>query len=199
MSGPAERVDLTDTVTLLGRARAGDDRALDALFARYRPELTRFAHGRLPRWARDLTDTPDLVQETLLQTFRQLGNFEWRGEGALRAYMRQAVMNRVRDELRRHHRHPQREALSDDVTQPGPSALQQVIGQEALERYQRALGRLTDADRDLITARFEIGLSYAEIAGRTGRESANSARMAVARAVVRLTEAMDDPDGEPTS
>jgi RNA polymerase sigma factor (sigma-70 family) len=192
MSRPAERVDLADTVTLLGRARDGDDRALDALFARYGPELTRFAHGRLPRWARDLTDTPDLVQETLLQTFRQLGHFEWRGEGALRAYMRQAVMNRVRDELRRHHRHPQREALPDDVPQPGPSALQQVIGQEALDRYERAVGRLKEADRDLITSRFEMGLSYAEIAERTGRESANSARMAVARAVVRLTEVMED-------
>lgn len=193
MSGPTGHGDPTDTVRLLGRAQAGDESALDALFARYGPELTRFAHGRLPRWARDLTDTPDLVQETLLQTFRQLGTFEWRGEGALRAYMRQAVMNRVRDELRRHHRHPQREALPDDVPQSGPSALQQVIGQEALDRYERAMGKLKEADRDLITARFEIGLSYAEIAERTGRESANSARMAVARAVVRLTEVMEDP------
>ena len=63
----------------------------------------------------------------------------------------------------------------------------------ALERYERAMDKLKEADRDLITARFEIGLSYAEIAERTGRESANSARMAVARAVVRLTEVMEDP------
>lgn len=192
MSVPSDGTPLTDTATLLGRARAGDRSALEALFDRYGPELTRFAHGRLPRWARDLADTPDLVQETLLQTFRHLAQFEWRGEGALRAYMRQAVMNRIRDELRRHNRHPQRATLPDDVRQPGPNSLDAVIAQESVDRYERALAQLKDTDRDLIVARFELSLSYAEIAESTRRESANSARMAVARALVRLTELMDD-------
>ena len=65
------------------------------------PPLRRWASGRLPRWARDLSDTPDLVQETLFQTFRKINGFEHRGEGALQAYLRQAVMNRIRDEIRR--------------------------------------------------------------------------------------------------
>src|SRR4051812_47811173 len=49
------------TLQLLALARAGDRGALDRLFARYGPELQRFARGRLPKWARDITDTPDLV------------------------------------------------------------------------------------------------------------------------------------------
>ena len=71
------------TAQLLERARAGDRSALDALFARYHPALQRWAAGRLPAWARDLTDTQDLVQDVLLQTFKRLGDFDPRGEGAL--------------------------------------------------------------------------------------------------------------------
>src|SRR5687768_6490718 len=89
------------TMQLLERARAGDDEALERLFAKYLKPLRRWAAGRLPKWARDMADTQDLVQETLLQTFRKIEGFECRGEGALQAYLRQALMNRIRDELRR--------------------------------------------------------------------------------------------------
>src|SRR5689334_13929045 len=88
------------TLTLLTRARAGDAAALDDLFGRYLPALRRWASGRLPRWARDLADTHDLVQEALAQTFKRVDGFQHRGEGAWQAYLRQAVMNRIRDELR---------------------------------------------------------------------------------------------------
>jgi RNA polymerase sigma-70 factor (ECF subfamily) len=64
--------DPESTLDLLERARSGDRQAMDLLFARYVPLLRRWATGRLPRWARDLADTHDLVQETLLQTFRKI-------------------------------------------------------------------------------------------------------------------------------
>src|SRR5918994_7741037 len=178
-SSDAPRPDQTGTLHLLVRARAGDREALEELFGRYGPELTRFAHRRLPRWARDLADTPDLVQETLLQTFKHLEGFEHRGEGALRAYLRQALMNRIRDELRRAERRPEVGLLPADVADEGLSPLEQAIGTQAVEQYEAALRRLKDEDRELIVARVELGLSYGEIAGATGRSSANSARMAV--------------------
>jgi RNA polymerase sigma-70 factor (ECF subfamily) len=43
------------SLSLLERAREGDADALNALIARYLPRLQRWAHGRLPAWARDLT------------------------------------------------------------------------------------------------------------------------------------------------
>jgi len=197
MTLPAREPDSVSTIDLLARARAGDASALDVLFARYGPELGRFAHGRLPRWARDLADTPDLVQETLLQTFKQIDRFEWRGEGALRAYMRQAVMNRVRDELRRKHRRPACEPLAEDAADAMPSPLDVVIGLDAIERFEAALARMSDGDRELIVARFELEQSYAEIAQATGRGTPNAARMAVVRALVRLTDEMGDGDPVP--
>src|SRR3954449_3314208 len=89
------------TLDLLTRARAGDRHALDRLVGRFLPSLERWARGRLPRWARDLADTSDIVQETLSRSFEKIEGFEYRGEGALQAYLRQAVMNRVRDEIRK--------------------------------------------------------------------------------------------------
>ena len=69
------------TQTLLQRATAGDEQAVDLLFARYAPALKRWASGRLPKGLRDISDTQDIVQDAMLQTFRNLHGFEYRGEG----------------------------------------------------------------------------------------------------------------------
>jgi len=178
------------TLSLLTRARAGDEAALNDLFARYLPDLQRWAAGRLPRWARDLADTSDVVQETLSQTFRKIERFEHRGEGALRAYLRQAVMNRIRDELRRAQRRPERLALDERQSDDGVSPLEAAIGKEALDAYESALQRLSPEERELIIARVELGLTYVELAFATGKPSPDAARMAVGRALVRLAEEM---------
>jgi RNA polymerase sigma factor (sigma-70 family) len=189
-ASPAAAGTAESTIDLLARAQRGERDALERLFARFEPELRRFAHGRLPRWARDMTDTPDLVQETLLRTFKQIERFDDRGEGALRAYMRQALMNRIRDELRRAARRPPGQPLSADAPNQEPSPLEAAIGREAVDHFDAALASLNDADRELVIARVELGMSYPEIAACSGRSSANAARMAVVRAILRLTEAL---------
>lgn len=195
----ASRVDQTwdSTLTLLTRARAGDSTAMNDLFARYAPALTRWASGRLPRWARDLADTDDLVQETLVQVFRKIDGFEHRGEGAFYAYLRQAVMNRIRNELRNAQRRPERRELDEQKPDEAQSPLERAIGSESLEQYESALRRLGEADRELVIGRVELGLTYAELAAATAKPSADAARMAVARALVRLVEAMDDARSRP--
>ena len=86
----------TTTIELLAQARRGDLAALDEVFARAIPPLKRWARGRLPSWARSLVDTDDLVQETVIGTLKQIDVFEYRADAALQAYLRQAVMNRIR-------------------------------------------------------------------------------------------------------
>ncbi|HEY2433387.1 MAG TPA: sigma-70 family RNA polymerase sigma factor [Vicinamibacterales bacterium] len=180
------------TADLLQRARLGDDGARNELFARYLPSLRRWARGRLPRWTRDLRDTEDVVQETLLQTLKNLDAFEPRHEGALQAYLRQALMNRVRDEVRRVSRHGVTEEIAEDVHQDaGASPLEEAIGSEALARYEAALARLRPAEREVVIARVEMGHSYQQIAAGHGKASADAARMAVSRALLRLAEEMD--------
>ena len=185
------------TLSLLTRARSGDEQALNDLFARYIPSLRRWASWRLPHWARDLADTPDLVQETLIQVFKKMDAFEHRGEGAFHAYLRQAVMNRIRNELRTAQRRPERVGLDEEQQDDGLSPLEAAIGVEAVERYEAALQRLRDEERELIVARIELGLTYSELADATGKPSSDAARMAVARALVRLVEEMDDASIRP--
>jgi RNA polymerase sigma-70 factor (ECF subfamily) len=180
------------TLSLLTRARAGDDEALEELFARYVPVMRRWAAGRLPRGLRDLTDTPDLVQDTMLQVFKRIEGFEHRGEGAFHAYLRQAVMNRIRNEIRNAARRPHRVELDDNAADAHLSPLEAAIGTESVERYEAALQRLHDDERELVVARLELGLTYAEVAEAAGKPSSDAARMAVTRAVARLIEEMTD-------
>lgn len=187
---PDAPADGQSTFVLLERAKGGDRHALDVVLARYLPALRRWARGRLPRWARDMRDTDDLVQDTVFQTLKQLHAFEPRREGALHAYLRQALVNRIRDELRRAHRHPLPGTLDTGHEAEGASPLEEAVGREAHERYEAALARLRVEEREAIIARVELGLSFAEVASALGKSSADSARKAVARALVRLAEEM---------
>jgi RNA polymerase sigma factor (sigma-70 family) len=183
-------VNLESTFVLIHRARAGDQDALERLFARHLAPLQRWASGRLPRWARDMASTDDLVQETLLQTFKRIEHFEPRGVGALQAYLRQAVLNRISNELRRHGRTPESVEL-DAVDVAGDSSpLEEAIGREAVEHYERALERLRVEERNAIIGRVELGLSYEQLAEALGKPTPDAARKAAQRALVRLAEEM---------
>ena len=188
--GPGQR-DVESTHRLLERARSGDQDAVDQLFARHARPLQRWASGRLPKWARDVADTDDLVQETLLQTFKRIGHFEPRGVGALHAYLRQAVLNRIREELRRKGRRPDATSLSGLEAENHLSPLEQAIGSEAVERYEVALARLKPEERDTLVGRIELGYSYEELARELGKPTAEAARKAAKRALIRLVEEME--------
>src|SRR4051812_33023417 len=139
----------SSSVSLLVRAQQVDDAAREELVARYLPRLRRWAHRRLPPWARQHLDTEDLVQDTLLQTVRHLDGFTPRHEGAFSAYVSEALGNRVRDALRAANRRPPAEPLGDEHTASGASPLDEAVGQQTLERYRAALDRLSSLERDL--------------------------------------------------
>jgi RNA polymerase sigma factor (sigma-70 family) len=186
----ASRADAESSLELVRRAHAGDIGAQNELCARYLPRLQRWAHGRLPAWARGALDTHDLVQDTFLQVVQRLGDFEPRHEGAFQGYLRQALLNRVRDEIRRAERRAPAEPLDSNRPATDPSPLEEAIGQEAMARYDASLARLKPADREAIILRIELGYAYAEVADALGKPSVAAAQMAVGRALVRLAEEM---------
>ena len=190
-TGDSASSNLDSTFQLISRARSGDREAIEELFARHLKPLQRWASGRLPKWARDLADTDDLVQETLLQTFKRIEDFEPRRVGALQAYLRQAVLNRLRDELRRKARRPEAIDLDDIEDVAARSPLEEAIGRQAVEDYEEALGRLRPEEREAIIARVEIGYTYEELADALGKPSAEAARKTARRALLRLAEEMN--------
>jgi RNA polymerase sigma factor (sigma-70 family) len=137
-----------------------------------------------------MADTQDLVQDTLIRTFKRIEAFEPESDGALQAYLRQGILNRIRDELRRAGRRPAAGPLDSQVEDEAASPLEMAIGREAAERYERALGRLRPEDREAIIARVELDCTHEEIAAMLRKPTANAARMAVERALARLAEEM---------
>jgi RNA polymerase sigma-70 factor (ECF subfamily) len=188
---PLEPPRAETTLSLLDRANSGDRQAFDELFSRCVPALQRWASGRLPRTARGMTETADVVQDAVLNTLRQLSTFVPEREGSLQAYLRRAVMNRIRDELRRVARRPTDQLFEEYLGESdAPSPLDQAIGREAVERYERALARLAPIEREAIIARLELGYTYEQVAEAVGRPSPDAARVALRRALVRLAQEM---------
>jgi RNA polymerase sigma-70 factor (ECF subfamily) len=178
------------TIDLVRRVKAGDQSAVDILCKRYLPRLRRWATGRLPRGARGLLDTDDLVLETMVKTLDRLPYFEPRHEAAFQGYVRLAILNRIRDEAVK--LRPPRSELTDQARDPGPSPIDEVLGRELMERYEAAFARLKAEDQEAIHMRVELGFSYQQIAEALSKPSVDAARMAVSRGLLRLAREMQD-------
>jgi len=184
---------LESTASLLIRVREGHAPAREELMGRYVTMLGRWAHGRVPRAARDLVDTDDLVQSTLIRALSHLDTFESRGEGAFLGYLRQVLLNQIRDEARRARRRPQHVDLEESVeSSSSPSPLEEAIGRERLDRYETSLAKLGEAQRGAVVLRIEMGMRYRDIAEALDVPSANAARALVGRGMVHLAQLMRD-------
>lgn len=181
------------TIELVVKAREGNREAVEALLQRCLPQLKRWAHGRLPAAARGSLDTGDLVQETVLHVLRRLDTFEPRHVGAMQGYLRMSVINRIRDEVRKIGRQPPPSELPDDLLSDVTSPLEAAVQTEAYERYRQALTEMSPRDREMIVARIEVQWSLAEIAQRFGIRTTDAARMAVTRALRKLTDRLKTP------
>ena len=178
------------TIELVMRARGGDRDAVEALLQRCLPSLKRWAHGRLPASARSSMDTGDLIQEAAMHAVSRLDTFEPRHVGAMQAYLRQAVINRIIDEVRRVSRHPVPSELDADTPSDDSSPLDLAIAAETYDRFRAALALLTSREREVVVARVEMQWSLADIAQRLGFPTVDAARMAVTRAQRRLAAEM---------
>jgi len=186
------------TIELVLKARNGDRTAVEALLQRCLPELKRWAHGRLPAYARESLDTGDLVQEAALHMLKRVDEFEPQHVGAMQAYLRQSVINRIRDEIRRVARRPVAVELVYEPAADAPSPLELTMQRETYERYRSALDRLAARDRKLVVARMEGQWSMSQIADGFQLATPDAARMAVNRALKRLSREISE-GAAPTS
>lgn len=190
-SEESEGPSLESTASLLIRVREGNPRAREELAGRYLTMLGRWAHGRLPQAARDLVDTDDLVQSAILSALNNVGTFQSRGEGAFLGYLRQVVLNKIRDEARRVKRRPQHVELNE-VNDPADlsSPLEETIGKDRLRCYEESLEKLGEAQREAVILRLELGMRYRDIADALEAPSAEAARSLVGRGMVHLARLM---------
>ena len=204
MSPPSSRPDgdpedPSSEQLLLDRLLAGKDAGIKGFFSRYAPWLRRWGRGRLPQWARNGTSTSDLVQDVLHRTYMRLEWFESKHASALKAYLRTALRNRVRDELRRATRRLDfhRALARAQPVRPFENVAPQyrhVQNEEMWKQYREGLKGLKDRDRRLIVGRAELGYSYKQLAAIEGMPSPDAVRKAFKRAVIRLSAAMPKRD-----
>jgi len=187
---PVAAASALTSVELLARAQSGDEVALNELFARYLPRLRKWAHGRLPLFARGGLDTHDMVQDAIARVVPRLVSFEPLHDGGFYGYLRTTVQHRIQDQINWAKRRPTG-VLESDRPADEPSPIEKAIGVETLERYEAALQRLSQVDREAVVLRIELGLPYPEVAQALGKPSVAAAHVAVSRALVKLAKEMD--------
>lgn len=144
----------------------------------------------MPNWARGILDTGDVVQDAVLHTLKNIGRFQPQCEGALLGYLRRVLINRIRDQFRHVARHPTPSELDDSHVSSTASPLEMALSRETHAHYVRALACLKAADRNAIVARLVLGYSYEQLALVLGKPTAEAARLAVRRALLRLAREM---------
>jgi RNA polymerase sigma factor (sigma-70 family) len=178
------------TVHILERAQRGDRAALHALIDRAMPPVRRWARGRLPQYARQDANTEDVVQDAVLGTIKNIKRLRRVTLGGVQAYLRQSVVNRIRDLIRGKKRRGIVIELDENLPDNRLSPLEAAIRRERHDRFLDALRRLSPTDRQVIVWRLELGYSVEEIAPRLGKSNA-AAGMTVTRAVARLATQLD--------
>ncbi len=155
-------------VGLVARVRAGDDRAFEELYHRYRRRIT----GYLLRMVRDPGRAEDLTQDTFVAALRRMRETD--SEIVFKPWVYEIARNAAID---LHRRAGRTNEVSIDPTaglpasdmlrywaSPGPETI--VLGRERFEHFRDALDELPDTQQEIIVLRELEGLSYREIGDR---------------------------------
>lgn len=186
---------LETTASIIRRIHEGDEGARNLLAQRILPVLMRWAHGRVPARLRDMHDTDDLVQVTLIKALDRVKDFDPKQRGSFLAYLRKTMTNEIRDLIRRTAARPHREPIDGQIAAADHSPLEIAMGHEIHEAYEAALARLPGSKQDAVILRIEMGFTYPEVAAELDLASPDAARMLVTRALVRLADEMSHMKG----
>ena len=145
---------------LLRKAKRGDKRAFDALYAKYVDTLLTVGRNLLG----NADEAEEVVQDVFTSFVESLDSFELRG--SLKGFLAICVANRARDRLRRRSRTVPAEygPPHSDVSE----ALELMIRDEQISRLQQALAELPAEQREVIVLKVHAGLSFRALARELG-------------------------------
>jgi RNA polymerase sigma-70 factor, ECF subfamily len=178
-----------DAAAVLARARQGDGDAFRALVEVH----ARHAFALAYRLTRDERDAEDVVQESFIRAYRQIGRFEARSN--FRTWLHRIIVNCAMDTLRaRRARRDERaadpvEEFPDVIASGAPSPERLARSAEIRRRVESSMAALTPDERVAFTLRHYEGRSIDEI-GRTLGVQKSAAKHAVFRAVRKLRDAL---------
>lgn len=201
MSMPPE----SPVANLLARARAGDVQALDRLFEMCRNYVGIMARAHVENWLRAKVDASDLVQQTLLEAYRDFGRFHGASEGEWLGWLRRILAHNAADFVRQYYQTDKRQARREiplggpfdsgalpglaELSDGGESPSECLLRKERELQLADALARLSPDHRDVILLRNLQRLPFEEVAERMGR-SRPATQMLWMRAMRKLQEAL---------
>ncbi len=196
--------DAPETEQLLAQARGGDSQAVNQLLDRHRDALRRLVELRMDRALRRRVDASDVVQEVLVEANRRLRDYlADPAPMPFHLWLRHMARDRLIDAHRRHRLAQRRSVdreqplaapggidqstieLAGQLCDPQLTPAAQATWQETLRRFQEAVERLDEIDREIILMRHFEKLTNQEAAQALGLTSA-AASMRYLRAVRRL-------------
>lgn len=177
---------LSTTMIMLRGFKSGDAAASNDLMRLFRPLLSKWAHGRMPRHARDYLDTNDVVQDTMTLAFKNHNQLKADNPGAFFCYLRQIFLNQIKQELRKNK--PFQVALTTQFTNSEKLAYEEDMN--SMMAYDVAIDKLSEDEKQAVVMRLEFGLSHQEIADLMNKNSPDAARVFINRAVAKLAKLM---------
>lgn len=179
------------TRRLIELAKARDQEAVEALFARAYPQLLQAARFRLGPVLRARLDTLDLAQTAYQAAFRDLGRYRYEGKGSFSRWLLGILENKIRNSLEyfQAKRRDMRKEVALDagapIAAPAWSPADALEAVEDRERLEKVMDSLPEDYRDVLVSRYYLGMPWAEIGEQMGR-SEEAAQMLCNRALARL-------------
>ena len=186
----------TSTFALLEKAKTGDEQALSRAFEKHRRRLAVLIHYKLSPHARQSCEVDDLVQETHMRAFRDIGRFTYQSPGSYLRWLSSIADHVIVDRMRYLNRErrageevPFRSASNPAGPDPAdtktPSRL--FAQQEAVARLLARLDALPEDYRQVLILATIEGLTTAEMAERLGK-TREAVALLVFRALKRFRE-----------
>jgi RNA polymerase sigma-70 factor, ECF subfamily len=152
---------------LIARVRAGDRRAVDDLYGRFRRPA--FALAR--RVLADDSLAEDVVQDVFLTVWRDPHAYDG-ARGSFSSWLMAMVHHKAVDAVRREESHRRRQVRAeDDLALSAPTSARDVEDDAwarlVAERVRTALGTLPDAQREALTLAYYGGYTQREVAALT--------------------------------
>jgi RNA polymerase sigma factor (sigma-70 family) len=163
-----------DSIALVRRIQAGDDRAWDRLYLRHRDRLLLSIRCRLGRGLRARLESEDILHSVFRDVLADVHRFEPRDPGSFNRWLHVCVLNKIRDKVdhygaqRRRGEVPLSPSLIASLPNPGDVEPRYADG-ERFERLEHALERLPDDTREVILLRLVEELPNQEAARALGK------------------------------
>lgn len=157
-----------DEVKLICKVKEGDPGAMRMLY----DSFVGYLMGVCTRYVPEPDDAKDILQDSFVKIFGAISSFEWRGDGALRAWMTRIVVNEALGFLRAKSRFT---PLEYDESIPDEPDEEPEVDDISAEEIHGMIQELPDGYRTVFNLFVLEGKSHKEIASMLGIAADSSA------------------------